>query len=124
MTVLLALLAFAAVQASPPPSTGVRDAPHRSPAAEEVVGVWADIEGDCSSVTRLQQDGVFVAPNGGRGSWEVRGGRLILTGPGGSFSWTILLENRDTIRLVEDNGAVSRSFRCPSAAVPSGNNKI
>lgn len=119
MTPLLALIAFAAAQLASPQGAGEKpEAPFRGAAQQDLVGLWADVQGDCSEVTALREDGVFIAPNGGRGTWELADGRLTLSGPGGSFSWTIALEDRDTIVLVEDDGATSRSFRCPGHAVP------
>ena len=76
-----------------------------------LVGRWTD-NGDCSQITVLRQDGVFIAPNGHQGNWGMLGSQLTLWGTGGAFSWETSLENGNVLVLTEANGATARSTRC------------
>ena len=76
-----------------------------------LVGRWTDT-GDCNVVTLLGEDGIFIAPNGRRGNWEVQGSQLTLSGPGGSVSWSVFLDDPNTMTLTSADGSRSRSTRC------------
>ena len=80
-----------------------------------LVGQWSD-DGDCGNVTELRADGTFVAPNGGRGAWELRGTTLVLAGARGSVNWTVTLEDADTRTRTGEHGGRTRSYRCPALA--------
>lgn len=102
------------------PSDGGKD-PQAAPAAAggggagpgrmALVGRWTD-NGDCSVVTLLGEDGVFIAPNGARGNWAINGEVLSLSGPGGQASWTVFLQDPNTLVLTDPQGGQSTSTRC------------
>ena len=94
-------------QAAVPADTGGGDGPGRIALA----GRWTDT-GDCSNVTLLGEDGVFIAPNGARGNWDLQGSQLTLSGPGGSVSWAVFLEDPNTLVLTSPDGSRSQSTRC------------
>jgi hypothetical protein len=75
------------------------------------VGRWTDTN-DCNTVTLLGEDGVFIAPNGARGNWNVQGQTLTLSGPGGQVSWTVFLNDPNTMTLTSPDGSQSQSTRC------------
>ena len=75
------------------------------------VGRWTDTN-DCSVVTLLGADGVFIAPNGARGNWDVQGSTLTLSGPGGQVSWQVFLNDPNTMTLTSPDGSQSQSTRC------------
>ncbi len=101
------------------PADGGKEPAGAVPAASQLasldrvpyVGRWSDT-GDCSEVTILGADGVFIAPNGARGNWDVRGDQLTLSGAGGTGTWAIRLEDPNTLTLTEADGTVGRSVRC------------
>ena len=94
-------------------------APAPAPAAQEPTGAgrfayagrWTDTN-DCTTVTVLGQDGVFIAPNGARGNWDVQGDQLTLSGPGGQVSWRVYLSDPNTMVLTSADGSQSQSTRC------------
>lgn len=75
------------------------------------VGRWTDI-GDCSQVTVLGADGVFITANGARGNWDVRGDQFTLSGANGSATWTVRLDDPNTLTLTSADGTSGRSTRC------------
>lgn len=94
-------------EAAPAPGPGPAGGPGRA----ALVGRWTDT-GDCSVVTLLGEDGIFIAPNGGRGNWSLNGNVFTLSGPGGSASWTIQLADPNTLVLTDQQGGTSTSTRC------------
>jgi hypothetical protein len=94
-------------QAAAPADTGGGAGPGRM----ALVGRWTDV-GDCSNVTLLGEDGVFIAPNGNRGNWALQGSQLTLSGPGGSVSWAVFLQDPNTLVLTSPDGSRSQSTRC------------
>lgn len=81
------------------------------PGRTTLVGRWTDT-GDCSVVTLLGEDGVFIAPDGGRGNWTLEGSTLTLSGPGGSISWEVFLDDPNTMTLTSADGSTAQSTRC------------
>ncbi|HWT11484.1 MAG TPA: hypothetical protein VN231_01890, partial [Allosphingosinicella sp.] len=75
------------------------------------VGRWTD-NGDCSVVTLLGEDGIFIAPNGARGNWNVEGSQFTLSGPGGSVSWSVFFNDPNTMTLTSADGSQAQSTRC------------
>ncbi len=75
------------------------------------VGRWTDT-GDCNVVTVLQADGVFITATGARGNWDVQGDQFTFSGPGGTSTWTVMLEDPNTLRLTNAEGTSGQSTRC------------
>lgn len=103
----------AAPAATPPaaaPAAPVAQAPS-GPGRFAYAGRWTDTN-DCTTVTVLGEDGVFIAPNGARGNWDVQGDQLTLSGPGGQVSWRVYLSDPNTMVLTSADGSQAQSTRC------------
>lgn len=94
--------------------------PGRQPASDDAssadgraafAGRWTDT-GDCNVVTYLNEDGSFVAPNGARGSWDAGDALLTFTGPNGTATLRVYLEDPNTMVVTTPDGTTSRSTRC------------
>lgn len=104
--------------AAPTPTSEPAPTPAPAPAAAPsgagraaFVGRWGD-NGECSQVTVLGEDGIFIAPNGARGNWTVQGDQLTISGPGGSVSWRVFLNDPNTMTLTSSDGSQAQSIRC------------
>ena len=93
------------------PQAGAADGGGAGPGRAALIGRWTDT-GDCGNVTLLGEDGIFVAADGARGNWELAGDRLTLSGPGGSISWSVYLEDPNTLTLTSADGSQAQSTRC------------
>ena len=113
MRFLLALLAF--TLATTAPASAAPDEWPRPPSYHEMVGFWTD-DGDCSNVIELHSDGTFTTADGARGDWALHGDRLTMSGPGGSITAMVYLDDPDTITLVHADGSSAQSTRCPGNA--------
>ena len=84
-----------------------------------LLGRWTD-DGDCAHAVRFLADGAFVTHEGARGLWRLQGSRLTLSG-----SSTLILRlvplDRDTIQVINPDGSLGLSTRCPGegGAVPA-----
>ena len=96
-------------QATPAPAPAAQ--PPSGPGRFAYAGRWTDTN-DCTTVTVLGEDGVFIAPNGARGTWDVQGDQLSLSGPGGQVSWRVYLSDPNTMVLTSPDGSQSQSTRC------------
>ena len=76
-----------------------------------LVGRWTD-NGDCKVAAELRPDGVFVAPNGAQGRWEVVGSDLIFRGAGGEFRLRLDEVEPDRIVTTNQQGQTGGSTRC------------
>lgn len=109
----LALIICGLIAAAPAVAQSHAQSP-RPPSHGDLVGFWTD-DGDCTNVIELHADGTFTTAEGGRGTWEIDGGRLTMSGPGGSITVTALLDDPDTVTLVHTDGSTARSTRCPGS---------
>jgi hypothetical protein len=76
-----------------------------------LVGRWTD-NGDCKVAAELRPDGVFVAPNGAEGRWEVAGSDLVFRGAGGEFRLRLDEVEPDRIVTTNQQGQTGGSTRC------------
>ncbi len=102
--------------ATPAPTPAPSPAPAPPPAAGGTerlayVGRWTETN-DCNNVTLLGGDGIFITSDGGRGNWDVRGGQLGLSGPGGQATLQVFLNNPNTMTLTGSDGTQSIWTRC------------
>ena len=98
---------------APAPSPAPVPAPAPAPVDEraEFAGRWTET-GDCSNVTALNADGTFVVPDGGQGNWDVEGSQLTLTGPNGSATAAIYLNDANTMLVTTNDGNTTTLTRC------------
>lgn len=75
-----------------------------------MMGRWTD-DNDCSNVIEFNQDGGFVAANGGTGLWNLDGDRLTMTG---RDTATIRVSpiDQNTMTVINADGSLGRSTRC------------
>lgn len=86
------------------------DAPAPALDRAYVIGRWTDDQ-DCSNAVDFVEDGRFVASNGNEGLWLLVGDRLTMRG-GSSLTLRIVPVDRDTMTVVNPDGALGRSTRC------------
>lgn len=117
MTMTMALsmpaVAHAAEQAQTRPKTqALRVSP------QLLIGRWTD-NGDCADFVEFAGNGQFTISSGGSGTWRLAGDRLTFTG---ASSVTVRVEpvSRDEVRLVQPDGSIGRSTRCPAARLAAG----
>lgn len=79
---------------------------------EFLIGRWTDT-GDCNTTITFSDDGSFTVPGGGTGLWALDGDRLTFTGQAGTRSARVQTPNADTIVLLNEDGSLGRSTRCP-----------
>jgi hypothetical protein len=75
-----------------------------------LMGRWTD-DNDCNNVIAFNQDGGFVAANGGTGLWNLDGDWLTLTG-NQTARLRIVPIDQNTITVVHTDGSLGRSTRC------------
>jgi len=75
-----------------------------------MLGRWTD-DNDCSNVIEFNQDGGFVAANGGTGLWNLEGDRLTMSG---NQTATIRISpiDQNTMTVINADGSLGRSTRC------------
>ena len=75
-----------------------------------MMGRWTD-DNDCSNAIEFNQDGGFVAANGGTGLWNLDGDRLTMTG---RETATIRVSpiDQNTMTVINGDGSLGRSTRC------------
>ncbi|MBV9881561.1 MAG: hypothetical protein JO276_00965 [Sphingomonadaceae bacterium] len=78
-----------------------------------LVGLWTD-DDDCADAIRFAGNGEFVAANGGTGRWALQGDRLMLAGSS-LVAVRIAIHDADTIDVINADGSVGHSTRCPAA---------
>lgn len=76
-----------------------------------LIGRWTD-NGDCKVAAELRPDGVFVAPNGAQGRWEVVGSDVVFRGAGGEFRLRLDAVESDRIVTTNQQGQTGGSTRC------------
>jgi hypothetical protein len=82
-----------------------------------LIGRWSD-RGDCAIAVAFVADGTFATAEGDGGVWNLQGDALTLTGEGGTRTVTIIPIDRDTMEVVDANGAHDRSTRCAAHFEP------
>jgi hypothetical protein len=75
-----------------------------------MMGRWTD-DNDCSNVIEFNQDGGFVAANGGTGLWNLDGDRLTMTG-NQTATIRVVPIDQNTMTVVNRDGSLGRSTRC------------
>jgi len=75
-----------------------------------LLGRWTD-DNDCDNVIEFNQDGGFVAANGGTGLWNLDGDRLTLTG-NQTATLRVVPIDQNTMTVVNADGSLGRSTRC------------
>ena len=75
-----------------------------------MLGRWTD-DNDCSNVIEFNQDGGFVANNGGTGLWNLDGDRLTLSG-NQTATLRISPIDQNTMTVINADGSLGRSTRC------------
>jgi hypothetical protein len=75
-----------------------------------MMGRWTD-DNDCDNAIEFNQDGGFVAANGGTGLWNLEGDRLTMTG---RDTATIRVSpiDQNTMTVINGDGSLGRSTRC------------
>jgi hypothetical protein len=76
-----------------------------------IVGRWTDDE-DCGHAVRFLADGAFVTLEGTSGMWRLDGDRLTLSGSG-TITLGLVPLDQDTMEVINPDGTVGRSTRCP-----------
>jgi len=71
---------------------------------------------DCRDLTILSADRTFVASNGGRGDWTLKGNLLIFEGPGGRATLEIARIDDNRVEVTDEHGTTGISYRCGAAA--------
>jgi hypothetical protein len=76
-----------------------------------LIGRWSDT-GDCrGDVITFNQDGSFLAANGGGGLWNLDGDRLTMTGRA-TATVRVAPIDQDTMTVINADGSLGRSTRC------------
>ena len=75
-----------------------------------LMGRWTD-DNDCGKAIAFNQDGGFVAADGGTGLWNLDGDRLTMTGQQ-TVSLRVVAIDQNTITVVHTDGSLGRSTRC------------
>jgi len=75
-----------------------------------LLGRWTD-DNDCSNAIAFNQDGGFVAANGGTGLWNLEGDRLTLSG-NSTGTLRVVAIDQNTITVIHADGSLGRSTRC------------
>jgi len=75
-----------------------------------LMGHWTD-DNDCSNAIAFNQDGGFVAANGGTGLWNLDGEWLTMTG-NQTVRVRIVPIDQNTMTVVNADGSLGRSTRC------------
>lgn len=82
-----------------------------------LIGRWSD-QGDCAIAVAFTADGTFATAEGDGGVWNLEGDALTLTGEGGTRTVTIIPIDRDTMEVIDADGAHDRSTRCAARFEP------
>ena len=106
------LLAFLSLLAAAPPVAAEAPAGTVPLDRAYLVGNWTD-DNDCSNAIRFTAEGRFIAANGGVGEWALEGDRLTMSG-NGTITVRLVPIDRDTLQVVNPDGSLGRSTRCPS----------
>jgi hypothetical protein len=75
-----------------------------------MLGRWTD-DGNCEKAIQFNQDGRFIAMDGGTGLWNLDGERLTLTGTS-TLIFRISPVDQNSMTVVNSAGSLSRSTRC------------
>ena len=75
-----------------------------------LLGRWTD-DNDCNNAIAFNQDGGFVAANGGTGLWNLEGDRLTLSG-NSTGTLRVVAIDQNTITVIHADGSLGRSTRC------------
>jgi hypothetical protein len=75
-----------------------------------LLGRWTD-DNDCDNVIEFNQDGGFVAANGGTGLWNLDGDRLTMTG-NQTATLRVVPIDQNTMTVINADGSLGRSTRC------------
>jgi hypothetical protein len=75
-----------------------------------MMGRWTD-DNDCGNVIEFNQDGGFVAANGGTGLWNLDGDQLTMSGRETATIRVVPID-QNTMTVVNADGSLGRSTRC------------
>jgi hypothetical protein len=81
-----------------------------------IVGLWGD-NGDCKQFILIRENGTFLSYTGGQGNWTLGNDQLTLVGAGGTVPMGVHWVDADHVDLVNANGSVGHSQRCPDNGV-------
>ena len=115
---LLASAPATAGGAEKPRAPVVRPAPYAADieiTTAFLIGRWTDTD-DCTVALEFRSDGTFEVPGGSSGLWVLNGDELILQGTR-TVSVRVSAPDANTVMVVNEDGTVGRSTRCPQGGV-------